>query len=54
MKDGLILMYVKDGDIYPVAMTQEQYDLLQVMGKSFEPIQLINQPQGKATNLMDK
>jgi len=52
LEDGLILMYIKDGKIYPIAMSQEQYDLLQVLGKAFEPIKVIDKPQGEAVNLV--
>lgn len=52
MKDGLILMYVKDGTAYPIAMTQEQYDLLQFIAHMFEPIKVVSdKPQGKVINL---
>jgi hypothetical protein len=54
MNDGLILMYVKDNEIYPVAMTEEQIKLLQYIGYMFEPIKVINQLQGKAVNLLDE
>jgi hypothetical protein len=54
MKDGVALMYVKDGVLYPVVMTQEQYDILQFTAKLFEPLKIIDQPQGKAINLLDK
>lgn len=55
--DGLILMYVKNGTIYPVAMTQEQWDLLRIIvpiaildGK----INLIDKPQGQAVNMLEE
>jgi hypothetical protein len=54
MKDGLILMYVRDNEIYPVAMTEEQMNLLQYIGHMFEPIKVINQSQGKPVNLIEK
>lgn len=55
MKDGVILMYVMDGVSYPVAMTQEQYDMLQFLVKPFEPLQVIkDHPQGKVINLMEE
>lgn len=53
MKDGLVLMYVKDGIIYPVALTQEEYQTLQFLGSMFSPITLISdKPQGTAINLI--
>lgn len=49
---GLVLMYVKDSILYPVGLTNEEFDLLQELGRVFEPIKVIlDQPQGKATNL---
>jgi hypothetical protein len=54
MKDGIALMYIKDGVMYPVALTQEQYDILQFTARLFEPITVINKPQGEAVNLLDK
>lgn len=54
VKDGVILMYVKDGVIYPVALRPEQHNMLQMMAKVFEPVQVIfDQPQGTAVNLVD-
>lgn len=55
MKNGLILMYVKEGEVYPVALTEEQYEMLQLMGGSIlnGKIRLINEPQGKAVNLLN-
>jgi hypothetical protein len=54
MKDGVALMYIKNGVLYPVALTQEQYDILQFTAKLFEPLKIIDQPQGKAVNLLDE
>jgi len=54
MKDGLILMYVKDGVIYPVAMSNDEYDMLQIVGSAIfedKKINIINKPQGTAVNL---
>lgn len=58
MQDGLILMYVKDGTGYPVAMTQEQWDILQFI----VPTMILNgkvrvvedRPVGRAVNLIEK
>jgi hypothetical protein len=54
MKDGVALMYIKDGILYPVALTQEQYDILQFTARLFEPLKIIDKPQGKAVNLLNK
>lgn len=56
MKDGVVLMYVKDNTIYPVGMTQEQLDMLQLMVKGIfgeQPLKVIDKPQGEAVNLME-
>jgi hypothetical protein len=55
MKDGLILMYVKDGIVYPVALTQQEYETLQFMGSLFSPVTMISdKPLGPAINLIKK
>lgn len=58
MPDGLILMYVKDGTAYPIAMTRDQWDVLQFI----VPTMILNgkvrviedRPQGQAVNLIEK
>ncbi|HZK52635.1 MAG TPA: hypothetical protein VFC84_00305 [Desulfosporosinus sp.] len=55
MKDGLVLFYVKDGTILPVALTQEQSDTFDMlMGIMPGTIRVIDKPQGTAINLMDE
>lgn len=55
MKDGVFLMYMKDGVVYPVALSDREFDLLQLLVKPFEPLTIAkDQPQGKAINLLDK
>ena len=56
MKDGLVLMYVKDNTIYPVALTQEQLDTFEMIQQLLpQPIRVINnKPLGKAINLVEK
>lgn len=55
MKDGLVLMYMKDEVLYPVAMTESQFNMLQFLGKTLEPIKIVfDQPQGSAVNLTQK
>jgi hypothetical protein len=55
MKDGLALMYIIDGVLYPVVLTQEQYDILQFTARLFSPLKIVkDQPQGKAINLLEK
>ena len=55
MKDGLVLFYVKDGVLLPVALTEEQqttFDML--MNIMPGTIRVVDLPQGNAINLMDK
>ena len=55
MQDGLVLMYVKDGVVYPVALTEEEYATLQMLGQVFNPVTVItDKPQGEALNLTRK
>lgn len=54
MEDGVALMYIKDGVLYPVALTEEQNEVLQFTAKLFEPIKVVNKPQGKAINLLER
>lgn len=56
MDKGLVLMYVQDGELYPVAMTENQYQMLQMLAPAIfgdNPIKVINQSQGKITNLAE-
>lgn len=55
MQDGLVLMYMKDGVLYPVGLTNEEFKLLQDLGRVFEPLAVIfDRPQGKAINLKER
>ncbi|MED1953958.1 hypothetical protein [Brevibacillus centrosporus] len=52
IKDGLVLFYVKDGTVYPVALSEDQkqtFDML--MNIMPQPIRAVNTPIGKAINL---
>lgn len=55
VKDGLVLAYVKDGIVYPVAMTKDGYDMLQFMAPALnngQPLKVIaDKPMGKAIDL---
>ncbi|MCK5600689.1 hypothetical protein KAR91_02400 [Candidatus Pacearchaeota archaeon] len=57
MKDGIILFYVKDNEVLPVAMSNEQHQMLQMvltMVFGDDPVQIIkNKSQGTVENLMD-
>ncbi|MDY7965422.1 hypothetical protein [Bacillus thuringiensis] len=53
MKDGVVLMYCKDGVLYPVALTNEQYEMLQMSSMLFQPLKVVfDKPQGQAVNLI--
>jgi hypothetical protein len=39
-KDGAYLMYVKDGVMYPVALSESEHTVLQIFAKTFEPLKL--------------
>jgi len=54
IKDGLILMYVKDGKVYPVALSEEKRDLLQHICKVFEPTSVVDYSIGEAVYMNDK
>jgi hypothetical protein len=49
IEDGAHLMYVKDGQLYPVILDKEQYDMLQVLLHMFNPIKLAPFPQKAMT-----
>ncbi|MGA5663759.1 hypothetical protein ACPCZR_30640 [Bacillus bombysepticus] len=54
MKDGVALMYCKDGVLYPVALTNEQNEMLQFSSMMFQPLKVVfDKPQGQAINLME-
>lgn len=54
MKDGVILMYCKDGVLYPIALTNEQNEMLQMSSMLFQPLKVVfDKPQGQAINLME-
>ncbi|HDR6318357.1 TPA: hypothetical protein QCU53_005211 [Bacillus thuringiensis] len=53
MEDGVVLMYCKDGVLYPVALTNEQNEMLQMSAMLFQPLKVIfDKPQGQAINLI--
>jgi hypothetical protein len=47
MKDGVVLMYCKGGVLYPVALTNEQNEMLQLSSMLFQSLKVIfDKPQG--------
>lgn len=53
VKDGIALMYIKDGVMYPCALTEEQYTMLTLFVSGVcQPLNVItSKPQGTAVNL---
>jgi len=54
IKDGdFIIFYVKDGQLYPVALSEEEHRTLQMMipASIDSPIKVIDNPQGEVLNL---
>lgn len=55
MKDGVVLMYMKEGVLYPVVLTEEQNETLQFTAQLFSPLRVVtDRPQGQAINLAEK
>jgi hypothetical protein len=56
VKDSVVLMYCKDNVLYPVTLTQEEYDILQQTAAIlFSPLKVVmDRPQGNVVNLMEK
>ena len=55
MENKVVLMYVLDGTVYPVALTEEQDTILQMTAGLFSPLKVLkDHPQGKAVNLLDE
>ncbi|MEG2295019.1 MAG: hypothetical protein RSB63_10895 [Enterococcus sp.] len=54
------VMYIRDDQFYPIALSEEQVIVIQTFMKSLfattgnRKLNLINQPFGKATNLVTK
>lgn len=55
MKDGIVLFYCQDEILYPVALTAEQQQILEMTASLFSPLTVVsNKPQGKAVNLLNR
>ncbi|KAB2372778.1 MULTISPECIES: hypothetical protein [unclassified Bacillus (in: firmicutes)] len=53
-KGRVIRMYCKDGMLYPVALTNEQNEMLQMSSMLFQVLKVVfDKPQGQAINLME-
>lgn len=48
VKDGLYLFYVKDEKIYPIAIKEDNWELLQLLSNTIagSPIKVIDKPMG--------
>ncbi|OMF05226.1 hypothetical protein BK129_14660 [Paenibacillus amylolyticus] len=54
MKDQAVLFYSMNGILYPVALTEQQSQMLQMLVKVFEPLQVVkSHPQGESINLLE-
>lgn len=55
-EETFAIFYIKDGQYYPVAMTQEQNNMIQLTLKAlFAPkVTIIDQPFGSVVNLAQK
>jgi hypothetical protein len=52
VSDGLYLMYVKNGVMYPVVMTDEEWNMLQISAHAIcRTIKVLDKPLGEAFNL---
>ncbi|SEH77995.1 hypothetical protein SAMN05192559_10475 [Halobacillus karajensis] len=55
MKDQVVLMYVKNDTLYPVALTEEQHHMLQSTLRFFNPLTIVqSEPQGQVVNLFGR
>ena len=57
VKDGFVLFYVKDGEVYPVILTDEQIHLVDLviggaLGSTNDKVRILNQPQGKIERMV--
>jgi len=50
IRDGLYLFYVKNEQIYPIILKEDNWQILQAIGNSIagNPIRIIDSPIGKA------
>ncbi|MBY6842663.1 hypothetical protein [Clostridium botulinum] len=55
-KDGLALFYIKDKKAYPIALDEEQLQMLDItLGMCLKEIKLINKPiSGEISNLLER
>lgn len=53
VNDGIVIMYCKNGTIYPVGLNEDQLEMLDLsIGICFQgTLNVINKPMGNAVNL---
>jgi hypothetical protein len=52
MEDQAVLMYCKDGIIYPVALTEQQQMIFKMTASLLSPLTVVgDRPLGRAVNL---
>lgn len=55
MKDQAVLMYCKDGILYPVALTEQQQMIFEMTASLLSPLTVVgDRPLGKVVNLTPK
>nr|WP_187354095.1 hypothetical protein [Brevibacillus laterosporus] len=53
MEDGPVLFYCKDSTLYPVALTEEQFQMFEMTVRIISPLKVVfDKPQGVAVNLL--
>jgi hypothetical protein len=52
IQDGIAIVYVEKGTVYPVAVTESQHNLIQAMvGGICDPLRVIRTPIGESITL---
>ena len=56
MKDGIVIMYVKDDIIYPCVIGKDEMEIIEIfIAGMCNPLRIAtNYPQGEAKNLVNK
>ena len=57
VKDGeFVIFFVKDGQLYPVALSKDEHRILQMMipASINSPIRVLDESQGEVLNLKNK
>ena len=52
VSDGIYLMYVKEGQMYPIILTKDQWDMLQLFANGISnPIKVLDKSLGIACDI---